>query len=98
MKTHETPDSATPSQGQIMCYRCGGAHLATKCKWKDVECRYCKKKGHLERVCLAKAHAQNKKVPAHYVQATEKTDTAYNLFTIKQQSGDPIVVHVELNS
>ena len=41
---------------------------------------------------------QNKKVPAHYVQAAEKTDTAYNLFTIKQQSGDPIVVHVELNS
>ena len=38
-KPHKPHDSATLSQGQITCYRCGGPHLATKCKWKDLECR-----------------------------------------------------------
>ena len=44
MKTHKTPDSANPPQGQIMCYRCGGPHLATKYKWKNVECRFVRKR------------------------------------------------------
>lgn len=35
------------------CYRCGsGAHLASVCKHKDAVCNFCKKVGHLQRVCL----------------------------------------------
>lgn len=35
------------------CYRCGsGAHLASTCKHKHVICNFCKKAGHLQRVCL----------------------------------------------
>ena len=37
------------------CYRCGGPHLANKCRHKDTQCRYCKKKGHLAKVCRAKS-------------------------------------------
>lgn len=33
------------------CYRCGGDHLPSTCKCKDWECRVCKKKGHIARVC-----------------------------------------------
>jgi len=33
------------------CYRCGGKHQASWCKFKDYECHFCKKKGHLAVVC-----------------------------------------------
>ena len=36
------------------CYHCGGAHLATDCNFKDSESRWCKKKGHIVRVCRSK--------------------------------------------
>ena len=39
------------------CYRCGGLHLAPVCPHKEKVCRHCKKKGHLDRVCRAKARA-----------------------------------------
>ncbi|XP_017891009.1 uncharacterized protein K02A2.6-like [Ceratina calcarata] len=39
----------------INCYRCGKEHYASECTInKNVECNFCKKKGHLSRVCFAK--------------------------------------------
>ena len=38
-------------QKDIECYRCGGSHYATHCRFKDVDCRRCGKKGHLAKVC-----------------------------------------------
>lgn len=40
-----------------VCYRCGGDHLATSCKFKGVECHRCKKKGHIARVCRSSKEA-----------------------------------------
>ncbi|XP_031332218.1 uncharacterized protein K02A2.6-like [Photinus pyralis] len=37
------------------CFRCGDLHKPDVCRCKEVVCRFCKKKGHIERVCLAKA-------------------------------------------
>ena len=49
----------TKQQGTtVTCYRCGGPHLAPTRKFKETECLYCKKKGHLARVCRAKAKAK----------------------------------------
>ena len=36
------------------CYRCGSKHLADACHFKDVECHYCHKRGHLAKVCHKK--------------------------------------------
>ena len=33
------------------CYRCGGPHWASQCKFKDAECHNCKKRGHIARKC-----------------------------------------------
>ena len=35
----------------IACYRCGGPHLANRCKHKDVTCHFCKKIGDFASVC-----------------------------------------------
>ncbi len=36
------------------CYRCGGKHNSDICRFKEAECRYCHKKGHIASVCRQK--------------------------------------------
>lgn len=44
------------SDNSMACYRCGGKdHVAPDCRFKNAECRNCKKKGHLARVCRSRA-------------------------------------------
>ena len=47
----ETVHSDRRDGSKITCYRCGGEHLATVCRFKETVCRACKKKGHLAHVC-----------------------------------------------
>lgn len=43
------------------CYRCGGQHIPQTCKFSTAVCHYCKKRGHIARVCLTKArHGSDK--------------------------------------
>lgn len=37
------------------CYSCGGSHLRSQCKFREVECHKCKKTGHIARVCRSKS-------------------------------------------
>jgi len=46
--------TGTGQHTQIVCIRCGGDHLAPNCRFKHVECRACKKKGHLARISRSK--------------------------------------------
>ena len=39
------------SQDQQKCYRCGKAHKATGCPYKEAECYFCDKKGRSKAVC-----------------------------------------------
>lgn len=42
------------------CFRCGNAnHMANKCKFRDVVCHYCKKRGHLRKMCLKENKSVN---------------------------------------
>ena len=55
------------------CYRCGGgSHKASECKFKDAECHYCKKKGHIARVCRSRLRKQKAK------QAHQLTDESHD--------------------
>ena len=40
--------------GGLSCSGCGGRHEQSKCKFKDAQYRFCKKKGHIECVCRNK--------------------------------------------
>ena len=46
-------------QPDCPCYRCGGPHFDRDCRFKDAECRKCKKKGHITRVCRSKPATQS---------------------------------------
>ena len=43
-----------PVKEDIKCYRCGKAHKATDCPFKEAKCHYCDIKGHIEAVCKKK--------------------------------------------
>lgn len=45
-----------PRSALRLCYRCGDRH-AGECRFINVTCRYCNKKGHLEKVCISKKNA-----------------------------------------
>ena len=48
----QTSPPATVSE----CYRCGGNHTAAACHCRDFLCHFCKKKGHLAKMCKQKVH------------------------------------------
>lgn len=57
------------SQGtpKKMCYHCGSdQHRPRDCRYREVECRSCNKKGHLARMCLSRARTgyKNPRNPA----------------------------------
>ncbi|XP_063377580.1 uncharacterized protein K02A2.6-like [Cydia fagiglandana] len=54
-----------------LCYRCGDHH-GGECRFANAICRYCKKKGHLEKICLAKKKGGNRTV--NYTHTQEEQD------------------------
>ena len=48
---------------QGTCGRCGGSsHSGKDCRFRTAECRFCKKTGHIERVCLQKKKSPLSKI------------------------------------
>ena len=60
----------SPPASQSECYRCGGEHAAATCRCKEFLCHYCKKKGHLAKVCRKKA-----KMKAEQANSVTEKDT-----------------------
>uniref|UniRef100_A0A914QPJ1 RNA-directed DNA polymerase n=1 Tax=Panagrolaimus davidi TaxID=227884 RepID=A0A914QPJ1_9BILA len=50
-----------PAAGEkkMTCFRCGQPHSPDTCKFIKAVCHYCKKTGHLEKVCKTKQHNSN---------------------------------------
>ena len=48
------------------CFRCGSAHSSETCRFKDTECRFCQKIGHLEKVCMTKQRDQRNSASASF--------------------------------
>ena len=48
--SHRSADKASPTRtGE--CYRCGGKHGASTCRFREAECFVCGEEGHLARMC-----------------------------------------------
>ena len=73
-----TPDKSHSNKSvkDVSCYRCGGPHLATQCRFRDAVCRACGKKGHLAKVCRSSKprtkppskRPEKKPAPTHMIQ------------------------------
>lgn len=82
------------------CYRCGGKHKAAECKFKDAICHYCKKPGHLARVCRSKA--RQGKQPRTSEQktnclTTDDDDSVADIYHVEEKNKPPYVVNLSLN-
>ena len=87
------------------CYRCGGSHEASSCKFKDTECHYCHKKGHLQKVCRKKAadgqgqsHSMHRRggrrqsttaPKMHSVEEPSSVEPSYSMFAVTTQQHKP---------
>ena len=91
------------ASAQSDCYRCGGKHQAAQCRFKEYECHFCRKKGHLASVCRKKKARSSKpedsmdKSNANVVEGEEESPE-YPLFNIsKCTPSKPLLVKVLIN-
>ena len=80
------------------CYRCGGKHDPARCRFKEVACHYCWKRGHIAAVCRKKKADTSKTEQAHQVGATVDKGEEYDMYNISDTgSSEPLIVDVTLN-
>ena len=97
-----------PSQSQPLsdCHRCGGKHLQRDCRFRLAECNYCKKIGHIAKVCYSRIRDQEKsKTSGQQVQRTHQvtddpttSEDAYSLFHLPVSRSQPLRVSLSLNA
>ena len=81
---------------KVECFRCGGAHYANDCKFKDTVCHACNKKGHLAKMCRSvknkakneKGKARQAQAPTHHVE--EDAACAFNMFGVDTNEEPPM--------
>ena len=86
------------------CYPCGGTHLPKDCYFKDAECHFCKKRGHIAKVCRTKIKAEGHRHPHKTHQLTtedEETETETEIYSLYKMANnkvsEPIMVTVIAN-
>ena len=104
--TGKPPRRTQPETKKYSCIRCGGHHLATFCRFQNVECRACK---NLARMCLSKQRrAMSNSKPskpssnqANYVEGVVKDDPeeedCYTMFALTSNSSEPYKVTMKVH-
>ena len=75
------------------CYHCGGKHKASECKFRDAECNFYKKKGHIAKVCRSRLKLQ--KSHTHQLHTTDERDhklQEYSLFHTPGSRCSPLIL------
>ena len=82
------------------CYRCGGKHKAPECGFKDAVCHFCKKPGHLARVCHSKGKQKSPagEKRAHWTDVYDSSSDVdiYNVQRVRSGT-KPYIVIVSIN-
>ena len=81
------------------CHRCGGTHEPSICPFKQYDCHYCKKKGHIHvaRMCRKKG-SQHFRDSAVRREGAISTKREYNaMFHISSGKVKPLYVNVTVN-
>ena len=79
------------------CFRCGGRHLATKCRFISVECYSCGKQGHIAKVCrsVPGKHSDTNPEPSASNKGVnqlseELANTEYSMFPVLGFNSKPL--------
>ena len=86
------PKSISKQHGRISnkekCNRCGESHASSECKFKFSKCYFCKKTGHIAKVCRSKGKSDSARV--HNVDTKGKKDSGSFLVSSVTGIGDAI--------
>ena len=110
---HSRGPKPHPTVSDQTCQRCGGSHSPVTCRFKTFTCRYCHKKGHLEKVCRSKKAARQSHNPrpqrdTNFVSENLASGTetptppvedcpTYSLFTLGSRNNKPWMVDLLVN-
>ena len=76
------------------CYRCGGAHSADSCRFKELTCNFFKKREHIAKVCRKKAKQQTARAAPQPMNSTNFEDPIeYGLYHTSSAGIKPIHRH-----
>ena len=99
--------SSQGEQKERSCYRCGGTHNQAKCRFRQAECRYCHKRGHIAAVYRQKANqfrpdsgarARGTR-PTHTVAESEDIDPAeYPMYSFHSSESQPLAVELQIQN
>ena len=89
--------AAKGTKNSLSCYRCGGKHMASRCRFKTEKCRACGKTGHIARMCRTKKK-EKKEQQTHTVEEASPPEE-YTLYPVVQQqsSSTPLQSTVKLD-
>ena len=82
--------SSSENKQPAKCYRCGGSHSARTCRFKDYECNFCSKKGHIQRVCQTRLRQLNSKSPP----VAPKKGTQHRTHKVEEETEPPATTGV----
>lgn len=87
------------------CYRCGGNHDPSSCKFKNEVCYKCQKKGHMAKVCQTGKKKSQKQVKrgrrpdgkrTHFVEESADQDDVYAMYHLSSDRKKSFKVDLEL--
>ena len=80
-------------------YRCGGEHHSDKCRFKEAECRYCHKKGHIAAACRQKLKSAKPRQIHATSDGLEEQPSEFDLpiDCLKNALSEPMTVVVNIN-
>ena len=102
-QVHNTtkPPKSNPVLGRGSCFRCGGKHDPSSCRFKQYDCNFCKKRGHLARVCRKRGSSnstQERAQRAHHLAGEEvSAQVEYGMFHIGSGQVSPYCASVTVN-
>ena len=89
---------STRDAKQLSCYRCGGGkHLAKDCPFKESECHYCRRLGHIAKVCRSRARQMKSTHQLRRDSEHEDDPDTLPLYSTKETGTEPMMVTVTVN-